>query len=88
MGFQVDEPWHCARSVDGRLKITALEDYKISDIDESTATAYYGFLDKDGSWYIMEVTATTVRYFAGTTGYATNWTGREDLEYGYYDAVF
>ena len=89
MGFQGDEPWHCGRSVKGRIKTTdGLSEYKISDIDESGDPAYYGFLDTDGSWYIMEVTATTVRYFAGASDYVTNWTGRGDLEYDYFDAVF
>ena len=90
MGFQVDEPWHAARSKDGRLKVlpSDLPEYMISDIDEAGVTAYYGFLDRNGSWYIMEVTATTVRFIAGTSDYATNWTGRSDLEYGYFNAVF
>ncbi len=66
----------------------SLDDFKISDIDESTSTAYYGFLDKDGNWYIMQVTATAVRYKSGTSAYTTNWTGRVDLVYGYFDVVF
>ena len=90
MGFQVDEPWHSARSKDGRLKVlpSDLPEYMISDIDEAGATAYYGFLDRGGSWYIMQVTATTVRFIAGTSAYTTNWTGRTLLEYGYFNAVF
>lgn len=62
--------------------------YKISDIDESGATAYYGYLDKSGNWYIMAVTVTTIRYAKGVEEYTTNWTGRAELEYDYFDAVF
>jgi len=62
--------------------------YKISDIDESGVTSYYGFLDKSGNWYIMEVTPTTVRYVKGTEEYATNWTDRAILLYDYFSAVF
>jgi hypothetical protein len=90
MGFQVDEPWHTTRSKDGRLKVLpspSMPGYA-SDIDESGATSYYGFLDENGNWCIMEVTATSVRYAAGTSDYTTNWTGRALLEYGYFNAVF
>ena len=62
--------------------------YKISDIDESGTTAYYGYLDKNGNWYIMEVTGTTVRYFKGAEDYTTSWTGRALLGYGYFNAIF
>ena len=62
--------------------------YHISDVDNSGITEYYGFIEKDGKWYIMEVTATTVRYKAGASDYATNWTGRALLVYGYYNVVF
>jgi len=68
----------------------SLDYYKISDIDESGDPAYYGYLDIDGNWYIMEynVAAGTCRYFAGITGYTTAWGGRALLEYGYFDVVF
>lgn len=62
--------------------------YKISDIDESGATAYYGYIDKNGNWYIVSVTATAVRYIKGTENYTTSWTGRALLEYGYFNAIF
>lgn len=67
-----------------------LDYYKISDIDESGDPAYYGYLDMNGNWYIMEYSSSagTCRYFKGTSAYTTNWTGRADLGYGYFDAVF
>ena len=64
-----------------------LDEYGISDIDEG-ATSYYGYVDKDGNWCIIQVTATTVRYKVGASNYTTNWTGRADLVYGYFNAVF
>lgn len=51
-------------------------EYIISDLDESTATKYYGFLTADGRWYIMrEQTANTYRYARGTGNYETAITG-------------
>jgi hypothetical protein len=92
MGFQVDEPWHAGRSKDGRIKVLLpdLSEYKISDVDESSDPKYYGFVDAEGAWYILEANETlgTYRYFKGTTDYATNWTGRALLVYGYFNAVF
>jgi len=69
---------------------TSLDYYKVSDIDESGDPAYYGFLDINGNWFIMEynTSAGTCRYFKGTSAYTTNWTGRALLEYGYFDVVF
>jgi len=68
----------------------SLDYYRISDIDESADPAYYGYLDIEGNWYIMEYNAAsgTCRYKSGTTAYTTNWTGRALLVYGYFDAVF
>lgn len=64
-------------------------DYAASDLDESGATAYYGFLDKRGYWYIMKVTATEIRYARGETNYTTSWANRAtSLIYDYYDVVF
>ena len=62
--------------------------YKLSDIDDTTATEYYGYLLADGNWYIMKVTATAARYCKGTSNYATAWTGRIGLSYDYYDVIF
>lgn len=63
--------------------------YKITDIDDSSP-AYYGFVNKDGAWFIQkEDTATgAYRYVKGTSSYSTNWTGRAGLSYDYFDNVF
>ncbi len=64
------------------------DEYKISDLDSSGATQYFGFTDKDGNWYILELTSSTARYIKGTTGYTTNWTGRAGLSYDYAYTIF
>lgn len=61
--------------------------YKCSDIAEA-ATSYYGFIDADENWFIIQVTSTTIRFCKGVTDYTTNWTGRAGLTYGYYNVVF
>jgi len=63
-------------------------DYAPSDIDESGATSYYGFLDKRGWWYIMVVTSTSIRYTRGEKDYIANWAIHTDLSYQYYDQAF
>ena len=69
-----------------------LGDYAISDKDDDASPNYYGFVDKDGNWYIMEETvvagADTYRYIKGATGYIAAWTGRGLLVYDYFYNIF
>lgn len=58
--------------------------YRISDIDDP----YYGYLDKDGNWYIMKMDGISARYSRGDSDYATNWANRLSLTYDYFDAIF
>jgi len=47
---------------------------------------YFGFIRKNGEWIIMkstESTAVSTRYKVGGSGYATAWTNRTSLTYGY-----
>ena len=62
--------------------------WAISDLDTAGETQYFGYLDAHGFWYIMQLTATTARYCAGESGYATNWEGRAELSYGYFNTIF
>lgn len=62
--------------------------YEVAELDDSGSPAYYGFLKDSGAWYIIQDTAGAYRYFKGSTDFATNWTNRDDLEYGYFDAIF
>ena len=62
--------------------------YKITELDDSTP-AFYGFVNKDGEWFIMrEDSAGAYRYTSGSSGFATNWTNRATLTYDYFDNIF
>ena len=65
------------------------DSYKISEIDDS-ATAFYGFTNKDGGWYIMREDSETgsIRYTRGETNFTNNWTNRERLSYDYFNNTF
>lgn len=63
--------------------------YKISEVDDGEIT-YYGFIDKDGAWYIMKEDPNTgsFRYAKAESNFPGNWAGRERLKYDYYHHVF
>lgn len=72
---------------DGHLKVAGNDltsRYKISDI----ASPYFGYLDADGAWYIMKLSAGEARYVKGATGYAAAWAGKAGLSYDYYNETF
>jgi len=63
--------------------------YEISQVDDSTTPAYYGFVHKTGAWYITKEDATgAYRYAKGSVDFATSWTSRAGLTYDYFDAIF
>ena len=63
--------------------------YEISQVDDSTTPAYYGFVHKTGAWYITKEDATgAYRYAKGAVDFATSWTSRAGLTYDYFDAIF
>ena len=66
--------------------------YKITNIDSSGDTKYFGYLDRDGNWYIMKLTATQGLYAKGTSNYLSNWdeNGKYigNLEFDYFNNVF
>lgn len=76
------------------LRVTSsdLAGYTLSDKDDDASPNYYGYLAKDGSWYIMKETvvagADTYRFIKGASGYTTNWTNRASLSYDYFNTVF
>ena len=65
--------------------------YKINQLDDSSP-AYYGFVDKDGDWFIMKEDSGDYRYYkkqGGDGNFATEWPNRATLSpYGYFDAIF
>lgn len=63
--------------------------YRISEIDDSIIS-YYGFINQEGSWFIMKEDADSgsFRYVKGSTDFPGNWESRENLTYDYYYKVF
>ena len=62
--------------------------YGVTQIDDSTP-AYYGFVNKEGAWYITkEDTDGSYRYNKGTGNFSGNWSTRASLTYDYFDAIF
>lgn len=72
--------------------IMSLAGYFISDKDDDVSPNYYGFVDKDGNWYILKEIISagndTYRYIKGVSEYTTNWTGRAGLTYDYFYNTF
>lgn len=79
---------------DGRLLVTAegetTSSYKISDLDTGGTTQYFGYVDANGNWYILQLTGTTARYAKGTAASAwpAVWAARASLSYDYFYEVF
>jgi len=79
---------------DGTLVAVAspTELYKIADVDDVSAVKYYGFIDVNGGWYIMEEDTSgaiaTYRYIKGDTDYPTNFGVRGTLTYDYFNNIF
>lgn len=85
MGCETEEGIQARVNPDGSLVVSTEGGFMPSDLDESDAdTKYYGFVDMDGRWYIMEKTATTVRYIRGTSAYTVYWGNRASNTYNYY----
>lgn len=63
--------------------------YNISEIEDG-AIGYYGFINKDGAWFIMksDTNSGSYRYTRGKSDFPANWKKREQLEYDYFYKVF
>jgi len=66
--------------------------YNITEIDDSGADTYYGYLNKNGAWYIQkELSTGAYRYVKGAsdfTNVTTGWPNRASLTYGYFNDIF
>lgn len=63
--------------------------YQISDKDEAGDIKYYGYLNFEGGYILMQwdTITDTFRYAIGASDYQTAWTNRATIEYKYYDAL-
>ena len=65
--------------------------YTITEVDEGTTESYYGFVNKNGAWYITKETSTgAYRYRKGGSDFSSAWDLRADplTTYDYFDNVF
>ena len=63
--------------------------YNIAEVDDSLSDTYYGYINKDGAWFIRKESSTgAYRYAKGSSDFSTNWTGRVGLTYDYFNVVF
>lgn len=63
--------------------------YKISEVDTAGVT-FYGFINKDGGWYIMreDPEKGSFRYARGEANFLDSWKNRERLKYDFFNNVF
>jgi hypothetical protein len=66
------------------------EGYRVTEISTEEYDYYYGFVNKDGKWYIMreDPTEGSFRYVKGDLNFSNGWKRREKLKYDYYHNVF
>lgn len=66
-----------------------LDGYRISEVDDSIIS-FYGFINKNGAWFIMQGDADTgsFRYTRGNSDFPNNWARRENLNYDYFYKLF
>lgn len=75
------------RKIDPAIK-KPTDGYSIAQID-SSIPSYYGYMDKDGNWYIIkENNDGSFRYARGLGSFSTYWSMRSTLSYDYFDNVF
>lgn len=82
-------------SVEEMSEVNPVEGYAINHVDDDGNNAnpnYYGFENKDGAWYIMKedksANPSVYTYSAGTSDYATAWTGRAGQSYAIFGTTF
>lgn len=62
--------------------------YNISQIDDNSSPAFYGFVNKDGEWFIMKEENGEYLYTKGSSDFSNNWANRTSLTYDTFDKVF
>ncbi len=63
--------------------------YHISEVDDDII-AYYGFINKEGAWFIMkgDTNNGSFRYVRGRSNFPETWKKRQNLDYDYFHQVF
>lgn len=65
--------------------------YKPADTDEQESVKYYGYLAKDGSWFIMRESGSDerkrYRYASGKGNFEESFNNRKKIDYDYIDKV-
>lgn len=74
----------------GTSSIEPTEGYKVTEISTDESSYYYGFVNKDGNWYVMreDPTEGSFRYVKGDINFSSGWKKRESLKYDYFHNVF
>lgn len=68
--------------------------YRINQLDDTSdaPNSYYGFVDKDGDWFIMKDDGSgNYRYYKKTPSddvFSVEWANRTGFTYNYFDAIF
>jgi len=66
--------------------------YNITEIDDAGLDTYYGYINKDGAWYIQkELSTGAYRYTKGSSDFTnalSGWPNRTNLTYEYFNEVF
>ena len=77
-------------TVDANGNSWVTSQYHISDLDTSAIPMYFGYVDQNGNWYIMQLSTSngTARYCKGFSGYAAAWTARAGQTYDYFSNVW
>lgn len=78
-------------AIDPAIK-TPTDGYKITQTDDSDPNfSYYGFVDKNGKWFIMRESNGAYRYTKGDNGFEHNWEDHKvnpTIPYNYFDVIF
>lgn len=66
--------------------------YNITEVDDTGTDTYYGFVNKDGAWFIQkELSTGAYRYIKGASDFTnatTGWPNRTNLIYDYFNMIF
>lgn len=66
-----------------------LDGYNIAEIEDEIIS-FYGYMNKDGSWYVLKLDTVTgsFRYARGSKDFPIAWKNRKNLKYGYFNNMF